>query len=361
MRAGVLSGGRTARLVLPLSVVCGLLLPSVSARYVRVRAEQLSERLDDYVFALAEVEVYSGQQNMAAGAAVTAGDSRESGIWSTRFVTDGFTSQRNVMTWPEYVTGLDRRRELETTVRGLVADRRAVSDRVLKMLGRSMLAIALVGVAVTGFMVWRNARTRRRDLARLRQRLARDIHDEIGSGLGTISLISQMGSGSPAHGDAAQVDFQEIHRISREVTESLRDIVWLIRPETRTVGDLAKRLEETAATMLAGVGHEFVTEPAAPMQIVTYNIQWGKGRDGQVDLERIARCVAKADVIALRAGSMLLQQQLAESSAMVSELAEQNTQLIAGMEALRRKQKRMLWALLVVAALALLALRLAFA
>jgi hypothetical protein len=69
----------------------------------------------------------------------------------------------------------------------------------------------------------------------------------------------------------------------------------------------------------------------------------------------------KADVIALRAGSMLLQQQLAESSAMVSELAEQNSQLIAGMEALRRKQKRMLWALLVVAAVALLALRLAFA
>jgi len=54
----------------------------------------------------------------------------------------------------------------------------------------------------------------------------------------------------------------------------------------------------------------------------------------------------KADVIALQAGSMLLQQQLAESSAMVSELAEQNAQLIAGMEALRRKQKRMLWALL---------------
>ena len=69
----------------------------------------------------------------------------------------------------------------------------------------------------------------------------------------------------------------------------------------------------------------------------------------------------KADVMALRAASMRLQQQLAESSALVSELAEQNTQLIAGMDALRRKQKRMLWALLVVAALALLALRLAFA
>jgi len=69
----------------------------------------------------------------------------------------------------------------------------------------------------------------------------------------------------------------------------------------------------------------------------------------------------RADVMALRAASMRLQQQLAESSALVSELAEQNTQLIAGMDALRRKQKRMLWALLVVAAVALVALRLAFA
>lgn len=69
----------------------------------------------------------------------------------------------------------------------------------------------------------------------------------------------------------------------------------------------------------------------------------------------------KTDVMALRAASMRLHQQLAESSALVSELAEQNTQLIAGMDALRRKQKRMLWALLVVAAVALLALRLAFA
>ncbi len=36
------------------------------------------------------------------------------------------------------------------------------------------------------------------------------------------------------------------------------------------------------------------------MRIVTYNIQWGKGRDGVVDLDRIARTVAKADVIALQ-------------------------------------------------------------
>lgn len=36
------------------------------------------------------------------------------------------------------------------------------------------------------------------------------------------------------------------------------------------------------------------------MRIVTYNIQWGKGRDGSVDLARIARTIEGADVIALQ-------------------------------------------------------------
>lgn len=36
------------------------------------------------------------------------------------------------------------------------------------------------------------------------------------------------------------------------------------------------------------------------MQVVTYNIQWGKGRDGRVDLARIADTVRGADIICLQ-------------------------------------------------------------
>ena len=36
------------------------------------------------------------------------------------------------------------------------------------------------------------------------------------------------------------------------------------------------------------------------MLIVTYNIQWGRGRDGRIDLGRIAETVAAADIIALQ-------------------------------------------------------------
>ncbi|MFN0193396.1 MAG: endonuclease/exonuclease/phosphatase family protein [Aestuariivirga sp.] len=38
----------------------------------------------------------------------------------------------------------------------------------------------------------------------------------------------------------------------------------------------------------------------AAVNIVTYNIQWGKGRDGLIDLSRIASTVAGADIICLQ-------------------------------------------------------------
>jgi endonuclease/exonuclease/phosphatase family metal-dependent hydrolase len=36
------------------------------------------------------------------------------------------------------------------------------------------------------------------------------------------------------------------------------------------------------------------------MLVATYNIQWGKGRDGRVDLDRIVRAIADADIIGLQ-------------------------------------------------------------
>ena len=61
-----------------------------SARYVRVTATRLFERTDDWIFALGELVVRRGEQNLAAGAAVTALDSIEAGgAWGRKYLTDG--------------------------------------------------------------------------------------------------------------------------------------------------------------------------------------------------------------------------------------------------------------------------------
>ena len=69
-------------------------LPQRTARYVRVTAEKLWPRTNDFVFALAELQVESGGRNAAAGAAVSALDSIEGGRWSKQNLVDGFASRR---------------------------------------------------------------------------------------------------------------------------------------------------------------------------------------------------------------------------------------------------------------------------
>jgi hypothetical protein len=68
-------------------------LSGQTARFVRVTATRLWKRLDDYVFALAELEVISGGANKARGARVTAYDSIEAGRWARANLVDGFDSR----------------------------------------------------------------------------------------------------------------------------------------------------------------------------------------------------------------------------------------------------------------------------
>ncbi len=237
-------------------------VPGLGARYLRLTATKLGERFNDYMLALAELQVFSAGENVAAGCPATASDSRETPRWSSAFLTDGFTSQRQVAAWPSYLDGLEQRRQLEVAWAALPERRQELSRRVLRRLIEWGLGISCLAALGLGWAARRNRRERRRELEALRQRIARDVHDEIGSGLGTIALLSQMAGAKGTHPEEARQDFTEINHLSREITESLRDIVWLIRPETRTLGDLAQRLRETAASMLAAVPHDFAVDPA---------------------------------------------------------------------------------------------------
>ncbi len=86
-----------------------------TARYVRVTAEKLWPRSNDFVFALAELQVESSGRNVAAGAAVTAHDSIEGGRWSTKNLVDGFDSRHALpdVASPDAAAALARRQTLE--------------------------------------------------------------------------------------------------------------------------------------------------------------------------------------------------------------------------------------------------------
>ena len=93
---------------------------------------------------------------------------------------------------------------------------------------------------------------RLRELEKLRLRIARDLHDEVGANLGCISVLAQMMEHTPSKADAVQV-----WSIAAQTIDTLREIIWFIDPTHDRLSDLVARLHDTARVMLQSVAFTF--------------------------------------------------------------------------------------------------------
>jgi two-component sensor histidine kinase/streptogramin lyase len=91
-------------------------------------------------------------------------------------------------------------------------------------------------------------------LERVRTRLAADLHDDLGSGLAEIAILTEVArtQGQPNH-------LETVARRARELRGAMSDIVWSIDPSRDNLEDLVRRFRQTAATMLGDDRLEFLT------------------------------------------------------------------------------------------------------
>ncbi len=109
----------------------------------------------------------------------------------------------------------------------------------------SAAGAALAVLVALGLYRWRVRREQQLD--RLRLRIARDLHDEIGSNLGGIALL--IGVAEQAHDPDA---FQRIRAITLQSIEALKDLVWMIDPGHDALPDMLQRLRGIADDLLPG-------------------------------------------------------------------------------------------------------------
>jgi hypothetical protein len=113
-----------------------------TARYVRVTATRLWKRTNDYVFALAELQVDSGGRNLAPGSTVTALDSIEAGRWSKKYLIDQFDSRHELpdLSEPKLAAKFRQRLELLARAHELDQQRQQLSDHLIDPGLRQQLA-----------------------------------------------------------------------------------------------------------------------------------------------------------------------------------------------------------------------------
>jgi signal transduction histidine kinase/ligand-binding sensor domain-containing protein len=105
----------------------------------------------------------------------------------------------------------------------------------------------LMGLAILGFALWLNRAYYLRKLEKQkaivekqeaiqeeRNRIAADMHDDLGSGLTKITYLSQMAMSS----ENKENDLLKINKTSAELVESMSEIIWAMKEENNSIEDL---------------------------------------------------------------------------------------------------------------------------
>jgi signal transduction histidine kinase/streptogramin lyase len=113
-------------------------------------------------------------------------------------------------------------------------------------------ALAFGVLAALAFAAHRWRVSRVLVLERLRRQIATDLHDDVGSGLTEIALLSEVvrrDAGAASHARLATVA-----SLARSLRESMSDIVWAVDPRRDRLADLVDRMRQVAFNMAEADG-----------------------------------------------------------------------------------------------------------
>lgn len=231
------------------------------ARFVKVEATKLWKAFEKYpaFFALSEVEVLSDFKNLAVGKNLSSSGGMMNLIaqggrsWTLAALSDGCGPDGLLVSVREWMGLLDQRLQLETRRHVLEGE----AQNLLSGWRRTRLTgLAILGLTGAMLIIVLPIRYRihaNRELTKVRERIAGDLHDEVGSNLGSIQMFADLAEGRSGPSD----ELKRIQRIAAETVSAVRDIVWLLRPQGDHRIGTVEHLRETSSIMLEALKWKF--------------------------------------------------------------------------------------------------------
>ncbi|PWT95989.1 MAG: hypothetical protein C5B52_16735 [Bacteroidetes bacterium] len=123
-----------------------------------------------------------------------------------------------------------------------------------------LLLVLIAFLFVNRYRIVQNAR-RLIEMEKMRNRIAQDLHDDIGSTLSSISVLSNVALQTQDQGDLlVRTNLRKIKERSTAIMESMDDIVWAINPRNDTMSQLLLRMKEFAAEILEPLNIQYSFE-----------------------------------------------------------------------------------------------------
>lgn len=120
------------------------------------------------------------------------------------------------------------------------------------------LGLAALLLVVLFYYLHRLRLKRLLHVEQVRSRLARDLHDDMGSTLSTINILSNMAMQKQGSGERGEDMFmKQINQSTSQMMESMDDIVWSINPSNDSMGKVLARMKQVAGAVLEPQGIDY--------------------------------------------------------------------------------------------------------
>ncbi len=137
----------------------------------------------------------------------------------------------------------EKDKEIQLLAKDKELQQQKLKEQWLMMIGAATLALlALTG---TWLLMNRNKLKQRMKELELRNQIAADLHDEVGSSLSSIHMLSQMAT-KPGNEATHNDILQRMSNNAKETMDKMGDIVWMIKPGETEAGSLKQRIERFA-------------------------------------------------------------------------------------------------------------------
>ncbi|MEM7603427.1 MAG: histidine kinase, partial [Verrucomicrobiota bacterium] len=243
-----------------------------ATRFIRLEVSEMWHiSTGRFSLTLAEMAAFENGRNVAIGAKVTASDvfkiERFLDVWRPEYLVDGYSSQNRLISLKDWLSGLEERKNVESQIAAIEA---GIASRTEKTLRRVLgLSVVIVGasLAMVALLMIRRKEALARQQESLRARIARDLHDDLGSRLGGMRLLSETMLRSPDVPESFHQDLDLLHRSSGEATDAMRDIVWLLDTRERSLEKLRQQLKLLVPSILGSMPWEFTIVSAPDAEV----------------------------------------------------------------------------------------------
>ncbi|GAB5559806.1 MAG: hypothetical protein SynsKO_14530 [Synoicihabitans sp.] len=220
-------------------------------RYLRITMKDLPEVDGARVLGLGEVALYDVKGDLVRGEVISSkGVPTEHHDQLSRLL-DGYCWERKILSDLAWFEGLARRRPLEQRL-ALLESEYVSALAIWRYLQLKLIVGGVIGLilGLVGYLFWQNSQ-KKKLLRKQAEQFRRDLHDEVGSSLGGITLLADELAEQRAAG-VATTDLDDLSFMAREASASLGEMVKMGDQEPTRLGSLVVGLQRRAERILRG-------------------------------------------------------------------------------------------------------------